>query len=160
MRNHVFYPQPWRSALLYSALILAGSAGLAAESLAGSLVAGGSSASSAASSASESASASSNSATKLVTDARGPYRVVMIAPVPEDRRLVQVTLAQDQDPNALRLRLPLAVARQADLMPGTSVMATPRPYGVQFSRADQSEPFFLVIRDEVHREFEQKPVKL
>lgn len=141
-------------------LLQLGSAALAAESLAGSSAAGGSSASSAASSASDSASASSNSSTKLVTDAQGPYRVVMITPALDDERIVRVTLEQGQASDTLQLRLPRVVAERAGLLPGDTVIAMPRPYGVQFSRADQTEPFFLVIRDEVHREFAQTPVRL
>jgi len=141
-------------------LLQLGSTALAAESLAGSSAAGGSSASSAASSASDSASASSNSSTQLVTDAQGPYRVVMIAPVQDDRKLVRVTLEQEYASNTLNLRLPRAVAERASLMPGAIVMATPRPYGVQFSRAGEAEPFFLVIHDDLHREFAQTPVRL
>ena len=160
MRKHFLDPRLLLSTLLSTVLLQLGSTALAAESLAGSSAAGGSSASSAASSASDSASTSSNSSTKLVTDARGPYRVVMIVPVQNDRQLVRVTLEQEQASNTLHLRLPRAIAERAGLMPGATVMATPRPYGVQFSRAEQAEPFFLVIRDEVFREFEQTPVRL
>lgn len=160
MRKHLLDHRLLLSTLLSMALFQLSGASLAAESLAGSSAAGGSSASSAASSASDSASASSNSSTQLVTDARGPYRVVMIAPVQDDRKLVRVTLEQEQASNTLHLRLPRAVAERAGLMPGATVVATPRPYGVQFSRADQAEPFFLVIHDEVHQEFAQTPVRL
>ena len=163
MRNHRFAFRLAVPSLLPGALIgslLIGSATFAAESLAGSSAAGGSSASSAASSASDSASASSNSSTQLVTDAQGPYRVAMIAPVPGDERMLRVTLEQDHTSSTLHLRLPRAVAERAALANGAEVIATQRPYGVQFTRADRSEPFFLVIRDEVHREFAQTPVRL
>jgi len=160
VRKHFLDPRLLLSTLLSTVLLQLGSTALAAESLAGSSAAGGSSASSAASSASDSASASSNSSTKLVTDARGPYRVVMITPALDDGRFVRVTLEQGQASNTLQLRLPRVVAERAELMLGATVMATPRPYGVQFSRADQTEPFFLVIRDDVHREFAQTPVRL
>ena len=160
MRKHLLDHRLLLSTLLSMALFQLSGASLAAESLAGSSAAGGSSASSAASSASDSASASSNSSTKLVTDARGPYRVVMITPALDDGRFVRVTLEQGQASNTLQLRLPRVVAERAELMLGATVMATPRPYGVQFSRADQTEPFFLVIHDEVHQEFAQTPVRL
>jgi hypothetical protein len=75
-------------------------------------------------------------------------------------RLVELTLEQDATSIPLHLRLPRATVDEAALVAGTQIIATQRVYGVQFSRADRTEPFFLVIRDEVHREFAQTPVRL
>lgn len=147
-----------RASIGLAFLLLLGGAAQAAESLAGSSAAGGSSASSAASSASDSVSASSNSSTRVVAQAEGRYRVAMIAPVPDHPHLMRVTLEQNQE--ALQVRMPRAVVEKVSLAPGVEVMATQQSYGVRFSRADQVEAFFLVIRDEVHREFAQTPVRL
>ena len=139
-------------------LLLLGGGAKAAESLAGSSAAGGSSASSAAASASDSVSASSNSSIRLLAQAEGRYRVAMIAPVPDHPHLMRVTLEQNQE--ELLVRMPRTVVEKALLAPGIEVMATQQSYGVRFSRADQAEAFFLVIRDEIHREFAQTPVRL
>lgn len=125
-----------------------------------------SSASSAASqsvgSSSTSLQGSSNSSTGNDKQAvNGRYeveQVLAVAGQPGRVRLAMKSL--DREGETLVLELPAQTAEGALVGTGSVVTATPRPYGVQFARADQAEPFFLVVEDAWMNELPSRPVTL
>lgn len=130
-------------------------------------------ASTAASSASDSASSavgslstsigkSSNSSSPGHDVADGDYRVIDIAEAADRPGLVRLTLqgvatAEDTE---FALYLPRPAFEQAQLATGQQVRTRQKPYGIEFARTDTREPFFLVLRDEWHRELASHPVTL
>jgi poly-gamma-glutamate capsule biosynthesis protein CapA/YwtB (metallophosphatase superfamily) len=134
-------------------------------------------ASSAASSASDSASTSvgsastsiqksSDSSSKATGVAAGRYRITDVALAADRPGHWRVTLRGADAPDAAReddelvLVLPRQAAERGRLARGEDIVARMRPYGVEFGRADGSEPFFLVLHDEWHRELPSRPVNL
>lgn len=133
-----------------------------AESLVSSTV---SIASSTASSASDSLAGSSNSSSPARTAAAGDYRVDAVAQVPgrpgKLRLTLQATMREGAE-SRFQLDLPEAVVIDQRLAAGAIVNVQQRPYGLAFAHTGRAtrEPFFLVLADEWHGEFEARPVKL
>lgn len=131
-------------------------------------------ASSAASSASESGSASigsvsnslghsSDSSSKNDRVAQGDYRVEEVARDESRPGLLRLTLQAVDRAGAdgrLYLYLPPAAAANGQVAEGRMVTATPRPYGVEFARADTREAFFLVLADAWFDDLSNRPVTL
>jgi hypothetical protein len=122
-------------------------------------------ASSTASSASDSLAGSSNSSSPAKTAAAGDYRVDAVAQAPERPGKLRLTLqatTRDGADSRFQLDLPEAVVAEQRLAAGAVVNVQHRPYGLAFAHAGRTprEPFFLVLADDWHGEFEARPVKL
>lgn len=132
-------------------------------------------ASTAASSASSASSASIGSLSDSIQDssqgssrpartAQGDYQVTAVAAVDGKPGMLRVTLvAADVGADAdagegFDLLLPQKAAAAGGVAVGQVVHAAPRPYGVEFARADNREAFFLVLQDEWYRELASNPV--
>lgn len=105
---------------------------------------------------------SSNSSTKKDV-AQGDYRVIEVAEVAGQPGMVRMTLQALADAGQdaeLLLTLPQAAYERSGLGAGQVVTATPRPYGVEFARADSRQAFFLVLADHWLRELTSHPVVL
>ncbi|MDA8521550.1 hypothetical protein [Acidovorax sp. NCPPB 4044] len=104
-----------------------------------------SSAGSSASSASDSIGRSSGGPGRGRKLAEGEYRVVQVADVAGQPDKARLTLrAADGE---FLLTLPRAAQGARALAVGDRVQASPRPYGVEFARAETREAFFLVLDD-------------
>jgi hypothetical protein len=68
--------------------------------------------------------------------------------------------AQAGEQGALWLTLPRQALAQHRLVAGDIVSARQRPYGVEFSRADSREAFFLVLAGDWQRELDPRAVSL
>lgn len=149
------------AALLLCACACAGSP-TRADSLASSASSAGSAASG---SVSDSLHGSSNSSADSSRDARqvanGDYRILALVPTPERPGKLRLTLrweaplAQAEalapgEATSLMLDLPIEVVREQGLGTGGTVHAERRVYGIEFSRADNRHPFFLVLADDWH----------
>ncbi len=153
--------------LLKTALPLA--ATLAFGMAAVSAHAGSSSASSASSeslgSSSTSIEKSSDSSSAKDKVAQGQYKVIDMAEVAQRPNLVRVRL-QALAPAQTReffLTLPRQATERGQLAAGEIVEVEQRPYGLAFATVDtsgNSNPFFLVLDDDWHRELKSRPVVL
>ncbi|PZP33305.1 MAG: hypothetical protein DI603_07990 [Roseateles depolymerans] len=85
--------------------------------------------------------------------AEGRYRVTDVAQADAGR--LRLTLARD---GAEPLALTLPAQAAAGLTVGSEVQATPRPYGIEFARADTGAAFFLVLEDEWQRSLSPRVV--
>lgn len=124
-----------------------------------------SSASSASSTASNSIGSSSDSiqnssegSSKPARTAQGDYRVTAVAAVDEKPGMLRVTLQAAEAGDSFDLVLPQKAADLGRVAVGEVVRAAPRPYGVEFARADNALAFFLVLQDEWFRELASNPV--
>lgn len=145
-----------------STVALLGAASLPA--LAGSLstssAAGGSSASSASSTSVEK---SSDSSTGNKGVAEGPYKIIDVAAVPERPGMVRMKLQAVATPGAdgeFFLYVPQQTFAQNRLAAGQTVLASQRPYGLEFAHADTRAAFFLVLNDDWFRDLASNPVVL
>lgn len=151
-------------ALLKTTLSLASaiSLGLAAlPALADSTSSASSAASTSVGSLSTSLETSSNSSTGKKQVAQGPYTLIDLVAVDDKPDLLRLRLqghAATQTPEFFLL-VPRLVVQQAQLIPGQTVQAEQRAYGMAFSAVGTS-PFFLVLDDAVHRELESRPVTI
>ena len=105
--------------------------------------------------------ASSNSSTGKRQVAQGHYTLVDMVAVADKPEFMRVRLqgkAAAQTPEFFLL-LPRQMVQEAQLSAGQTVVAAQRAYGMAFSVVD-SEPFFLVLDDAVHRELESRPVTI
>ncbi len=147
---------------LLAGLAAAAALPAAAEGLAISASSAGSSASSAGSASlrgsSDSISASSNSSRNDRAVLDGDYRVAGVQPVDGKPDHVRLTLsALDGDAAAgFRLDLPRAALGTRPIAPGDRITTRTRAYGVEFSRGEPREPFFLVLDDTWHRELQTR----
>jgi hypothetical protein len=95
--------------------------------------------------------------------AEGEYRVVELAQASEQPGQLRVRL-QALDAHAADgefvLVLPQAAAEQAGLAQGQVVAARQRPYGVEFSKGEPRQAFFLVLEDAWYRELQTRVVQL
>lgn len=94
--------------------------------------------------------------------AEGDYRIVAVAAAERPGR-VRLTLQAEAVPGApgrFQLELPQQAVQPAGLVQGDLVHARHRPYGVQFARVDNRQPFFLVLADTWHGELASRPVAL
>lgn len=124
-----------------------------------------SSASSASSTASNSIGSSSDSiqnssegSSKPARTAQGDYRITAVAAVDEKPGMLRVTLQAAEAGDSFDLVLPQKAADLGRVAVGEVVHAAPRPYGVEFARADNRQAFFLVLQDEWFRELASNPV--
>jgi hypothetical protein len=96
--------------------------------------------------------------------AEGDYRVIEVVDAADRPGHLQLRLqavAQPGEAGALWLTLPRQTLAPRGMAVGDVVVARPRPYGVEFARADGAQApvaFFLVLADDWHRELD--PVKL
>jgi hypothetical protein len=93
--------------------------------------------------------------------AAGDYRIEEVADLadrPGMRRLRLHALAQPG--GEFFLDLPVAALDAAGLVAGHTVAARPRPYGIEFARADTRQAFFLVLADDWYRELDPRAVTL
>lgn len=158
-------PRPLSSALPLSiAIALTFAVPAHAESVASSASSAGSAS---VGSLSDSLQGSSRSSSGTTATAQGDYRVIDVAAAPGRPALVRLTLQavapQDDRLNGFTLDLPAQALGERALTVGDLVRATPRPYGIEFARANgatEREPFFLALADEWHRGLETRAVSL
>ncbi|WP_374562900.1 hypothetical protein [Ideonella sp.] len=129
-------------------------------------------ASSAASSASESLSTSvgsvsdsfknsSESSDRPNRTADGDYKVIEVAAADQRPGTLRLTLQPaDGAGEAFELYLPQKAAEVGGVAVGQVVSARNRDYGVEFARADNRQPFFLVLEDAWYQELASNPVTL
>lgn len=109
---------------------------------------------------------SSDSSSTTTTAAKGDYKIVALATVPERQGTLRVKLQALAEGNAeaeFYLYLPVAVAEQARLAEGGIVTARQRPYGTEFAYdadGQQRQAFFLVLADDWYRELQTRAVQL
>ncbi len=106
---------------------------------------------------------SSDSSTHGDKTAAGDYRIVDLAAAPERPGAVRLKLqavANEGADGELLLIVPQATADQSHLAAGQILTARPRPYGVEFARSGDRQPFFLVLDDDWYRELQTHVVKL
>lgn len=101
---------------------------------------------------------SSESSSKPARTAQGDYRVTDVAVVVEKPGMLRVTLQAAEGDDVFDLVLPQKAADAGRVAVGEVVHAAPRPYGVEFARADNREAFFLVLQDEWFRELASNAV--
>jgi hypothetical protein len=108
-------------------------------------------------------SSGSSSGTKT---AEGDYRVIDVAEVADRPGFLKLTLrpmATAGEAREFTLRLPRQALEPRGIAIGEIVNVRNRDYGLEFARADGRdgrEPFFLVLKDDWHRELEPRPVTL
>lgn len=144
------------AAVLLGAVALPALAG----SLSTSAAAGGSSASSASSTSVEK---SSDSSTSNKGVAEGPYKIIDVAAVPERPGTLRVKLQAVATPGAegeFFLYVPQQTVAQNRLAAGQTVLASQRPYGLEFAHAETRQAFFLVLDDAWFRDLASNPVTL
>ncbi len=129
-------------------------------------------ASSAASSASESLSTSvgsvsdsfknsSESSDRPNRTADGDYKVIEVAAAHQRPETLRLKLQPaDGTGEAFELYLPQKAADVGGVAVGQVVSARNRDYGVEFARADNRLPFFLVLEDAWYQELASNPVTL
>lgn len=92
---------------------------------------------------------------------QGDYRIVQVAQAeqrPGTLRLQLQAVAEAGAAGELVLYLPEPTWQSHGLAAGQVVQATPRPYGVEFAKADT--PFFLVLDDAWHQGLQARRVTL
>ena len=110
---------------------------------------------------SKSISNSSDSSSKHQDLAAGDYRVVEVAEATDRPGMVALKLqavAGDPAQGAFFLTLPATTVAQHGIAAGQVVSALARPYGFEFANAETRQAFFLVMRDDWHRELKSNPV--
>jgi hypothetical protein len=156
-------PTPFHSALF--ALVCVAATPAFAESLATSASSAGSSASSAGSASlrgsSDSISGSSDSSRADAKVAEAEYRVAAVDEV-EGRadmlRLTMEPLASHPHATGFKLQLPQRALGDRPLVPGDTVSARHRPYGLEFARGGTRDAFFLVLADDWHRDLQTRVI--
>jgi hypothetical protein len=126
-------------------------------------------------SVSDSITNSSRSSSRDTKTADGDYRVIDVAEPADRPGMLRLTLhaeAASDDSGDFMLTLPRQALGERGIAVGDVVSARNRPYGVEFARAGtveanaevaarvQREPFFLVLRDDWHRELDPRAVTL
>lgn len=143
--------------------------GVAAAARAESFASSASSAGSASlGSVSDSITNSSKSSSRDTKTADGDYRVIDVADASERPGMLRLTLraaaAPDAADDGFTLTLPRAALGERGIAVGEVIRARNRPYGLEFARvaadAGAREPFFLVLRDDWHRELDPRAVTL
>ena len=145
-------------ALLIACAGLAGPAG--AESLASSAASLGSAS---VGSLSDSIQGSSNSSSRDAPVAQGEYRIVAVTELaahPDRLRLTMAPVAPAGAATGFDLILPRETFAAQGLATGDRVSVRHRAYGLAFGRADQGEPFYLVLAEPWPGELEPRAVRL
>ncbi len=108
---------------------------------------------------------SSNSSSGGKTVAEGNYEVTNVAAAQGKPGVVHLrlkaagTATGDRDDNgAFTLELPRAALGERGITSGETVQVRHRPYGYEFARAANREPFFLVLADAWMRELDARPI--
>ncbi|MBQ1762126.1 MAG: hypothetical protein IIZ92_04400 [Aquincola sp.] len=109
-------------------------------------------------SVSDSLRGSSRSSNRDDKVADGNYRVIDVATAPDRPGMLRLTLQAEGA--EFQLDLPQRTGERSRLQAGDTVQARHRAYGIEFARADNREPFFLVLADDWHRELASRPVAL
>jgi hypothetical protein len=139
----------------------AGALGLALQAQAESIASSASSAGSASSgSVSDSLAGSSNSSNKNKKVADADYRIIDIAATPDRADRTRVTLQAADPEQRVVLDLPQTTFDKQQLVVGDTMYAHNRVYGVEFGRADNRQPFYLVLADEWYGELASRPLSL
>lgn len=143
-------------------LALASALSVVLQAHADSLVSSASSAGSASSgSVSDSLAGSSNSSNnnnQRVAD--GDYRIIQIAATPQRAGRTRVTMQGQTPQQQVVLDLPQTTFEQQQLAVGDAMFAHNRVYGIEFGRADNRQPFYLVLADEWYDELASRPLSL
>ena len=92
--------------------------------------------------------------------AEGPYRITEIAEAPARPGLLRLALKAEAGDHDLVLLLPRATAEGQQLAVGAVILATPQTYGVQFTKPQAREPFYLVLNDDWFDALKTKRVTL
>ncbi|MEK8033776.1 hypothetical protein AACH06_23380 [Ideonella sp. DXS29W] len=112
-------------------------------------------------SVSDSFQGSSDSSNRPNRTAEGDYQVIQVAAAPARPGKLQVTLRPATGTGeAFELFLPTQAADAGGVTVGQVVHARQRDYGVEFARADNQQPFFLVLEDAWYQELASNPVAL
>lgn len=115
-------------------------------------------------SSSDSLRTSSNSSSRNNQVAEGDYRIVDVAEVAERPGVLKLTLAAiDASAPAdagFELLVPQAALAPRGAARGDVIAAKHRPYGLEFSRGDTREAFFLVLADAWHGQLDARAVPL
>ena len=91
----------------------------------------------------------------------GEYRVAAVDPIegrPGMMRLTMDPLAAADGRGRIELDLPDRALGEQPILPGDTVAAQHRPYGVEFARGATREAFFLVLADDWSRDMATRPV--
>lgn len=107
---------------------------------------------------------SSDGSSKNEKTAAGDYKVTEVAAAaerPGTMRLTLQPLAADAKPtDNVHLYVPTQVIARDPVTAGEVISAKPRPYGVEFAKADTGRAFFLVMHDAWYRELQSNAVTL
>ncbi|MTV38196.1 hypothetical protein [Duganella radicis] len=128
-----------------------------AESIASSASSAGSASSG---SVSDSLSGSSNSSHNGRKVADGDYRIIQIAATPDHAGRTRVTMQAEDPEQRIVLDLPDTTFDRQQLAVGDAMYAHNRVYGIEFGRADNRQPFYLVLADEWYGELASRPLSL
>jgi hypothetical protein len=110
---------------------------------------------------------SSNSSSGGKTVAEGNYEVTNVAAAQGKPGMLNLRLkaaaattdgAGNNDDGAFTLVLPQAALGERGIATGETVQVRHRPYGYEFARASNREPFFLVLADAWMRELDARPI--
>jgi len=128
-----------------------------AESFASSASSAGSASSG---SVSDSLTGSSNSSNRNNRVADGDYRIIQIAATPGHDDRTRVTMQGDTPEQRIVLDLPQTTFDKQRLAVGDAMYAHNRVYGIEFGRADNRQPVYLVLADEWYGELASRPLSL
>lgn len=106
---------------------------------------------------------SSTSSTNTTAAIEGDYKVVEVAPLPEQPGTMRMRLQAVADQSAegeFFLYLPQKAFEQGQLVQGQIVTAHQRPYGVEFANTQARKAFFLALTDDWYRELQTNAVVL
>ena len=99
---------------------------------------------------------SSTDKTAMVQD--GAYRVAAVQPAAQADMLRLQLEPQTQGAQPFALIVPAKAFGAQAPVAGDVVQAQRRDYGVQFTRTQAAEPFFLVLADAWHAELNSRPI--
>lgn len=107
---------------------------------------------------------SSDASSKKDKTAAGDYKVTEVAELAERPGTLRLTLqplaADAKADDSFALYVPAQVIARDPVAAGQVITAKPRPYGVEFAKADTGRAFFLVMHDAWHRELQSNAVSL
>ena len=107
-------------------------------------------------SVSDSIKTSSDSSSQNKRVAEGNYKIIEIAQAPAGT--LRLTLRAVADGAEFFLLLPPQTVAQNQLAAGHTVSVQHRTYGLQFSRAETGQAFFLALEGSSHRELQSIPL--
>jgi hypothetical protein len=107
---------------------------------------------------SKSISNSSDGSSRHQDLAQGDYKVVEVAAADRPGMVALKLQPVAEGAEAFTLTVPAETVAKNGLAVGQVVSALARPYGFEFAKADTKQAFFLVMRDDWHRELKSNPV--